>query len=61
MVQSGPGGEAPDHEQLVRLIRSSRALDAATRKHWLAVLDRLLPSQQQRLFDILSEERGESS
>jgi len=56
VLQPEPGSEAPDRDQLVRLIRSSRALDAATRRHWLAVMDRLLPSQQRRLYEILSAE-----
>ncbi|MEK7217139.1 MAG: hypothetical protein AAB289_16260 [Chloroflexota bacterium] len=56
MMQSGTGFEDTDRDQLMRLIRSSRAMDASTRKHWLTVLDRLLPSQRQRLFDILNAE-----
>lgn len=56
MLQKDPGREAPDRNQLLRLIRASRAFDAATRRHWLAVVDRLLPSQQRRLYEILSAE-----
>jgi hypothetical protein len=41
---------------LIQLLRASRAMDAATRDHWIAVLDQLLPSQQQRLLEILMAE-----
>ncbi|MSQ27788.1 MAG: hypothetical protein EXR51_06590 [Dehalococcoidia bacterium] len=59
MMQSGTAFQDTDRDRLVRLIRSSRAMDASTRKHWLMVLDRLLPSQRQRLFEILSAEAEE--
>lgn len=46
----------PERARLVRLLRASRAMDAATRNHWIAVLDQLLPSQRQRLLEILIAE-----
>lgn len=51
-----PRERAPERARLIRLLRASRAMDAATRDHWIAVLDQLLPSQQLRLLEILMAE-----
>ena len=51
-----PRERALERARLIRLLRASRAMDAATRDHWIAVLDQLLPSQQQRLLEILMAE-----
>jgi hypothetical protein len=46
---------------LARLIRRSRALDAQTRRHWLAVLPHLEAEDRERLRTILldAEVRGD--
>lgn len=44
---------------LTRLLRKTRALDPAARRHWLAVLPHLTPEDRERLRQILLEAERE--
>ncbi|MBI3977094.1 MAG: hypothetical protein HY331_02805 [Chloroflexi bacterium] len=49
----------PDDRTIARAIRKSRLMDAALKKHWLAVLPHLAAEDRVRLWAILVEANGQ--
>ncbi|HVC35448.1 MAG TPA: hypothetical protein VNL16_18205 [Chloroflexota bacterium] len=47
--------------QLARLVRQSRLLDPALKRHWLSVLRYLTPADRTRLEEILRPEVGDQA